>query len=99
MRGYLLGNRFEQDLQLPVLPFSPFRKSIRRRFARDLAVRDRQPEHLRETRLSRTEESRHPDGDTFMRLVGSFPVEIENVCVMGSYCAGDYILVDFIPEY
>ena len=52
-----------------------------------------------ETRLSGTEESRHPHRDSFMRLIGSFAIEIEDACVMGAYRVGNDILVDFVPEY
>src|SRR5438105_3059107 len=80
MRGNVLHNRAKEYLNLLIAGTLP--KPIRSRFPFDDAILDREPQHFGKARFSGAEEPRHPDGDTFVRLVAGFAVCLKYMCIV-----------------
>ena len=61
-------------------------------------VLDRKAEHLRETGLTGSEESRHPDGNTFVWFIGRLPVRVKNMGVVRPNSVSHDVLVDLVTQ-
>src|SRR5262249_41832080 len=90
----LFVDGFKQNLQLIIA--GAYGKAITGGYIRDKPILDRKAKHFRETGFTRPEESRYPNSNALVRLIGRLSIRVKDIGVMRSNRVRNDVLIDLV---